>query len=86
MTDLSEMPDSSKGTECADAIAKLRSGKAMSQQDLADSLFVSRSLVAMWETGARTPDSYSLERMPTLRQETVYWRLTGTGLRTAASF
>lgn len=63
MTDLSEMPDSSKGTECAEAIAKLRSGKAMSQQDLADSLFVSRSLVAMWETGTRTPDSYSLERM-----------------------
>ena len=35
----------------------------MTQQELADALYVSRSLVAMWETGARTPDGFSVERM-----------------------
>lgn len=63
MTDLSEMTGSSEMTECSEVIADLRNRNAMSQQELADRLFVSRSLVAMWETGARTPDSLSVERM-----------------------
>ena len=44
----------------SEKIAELRKTKGMSQQTLADVLFVSRSLVAMWEAGARVPDSVSV--------------------------
>lgn len=37
-------------------IAKLRIEAGMSQQQLADALFVSRDLVSKWETGRRLPD------------------------------
>ena len=47
----------------SEAIASLRKTHNMSQQELADSLFVSRSLVAMWESGRRLPDGVSIERM-----------------------
>jgi transcriptional regulator with XRE-family HTH domain len=50
----------------SEKIAELRKTKGMSQQTLADVLFVSRSLVAMWEAGARVPDSVSVERMAEL--------------------
>ena len=42
--------------QTAERIAVLRSEKGLTQQELADLLFVSRSLVAMWELGARMPD------------------------------
>lgn len=47
----------------AEKIISLRAEKGISQQELADAIFVSRSLVSMWETGARVPDSLSVERM-----------------------
>ena len=37
-------------------IADLRAEKGLTQQELADQLAVSRSLVSLWESGARTPD------------------------------
>ncbi len=40
----------------ASAIAELRTKAALSQQELADRLYVSRELVSKWETGSRIPD------------------------------
>lgn len=37
------------------AIKKLRASKSITQQDLADSLGISRSAIAMWETGKSNP-------------------------------
>ena len=47
----------------ADNIICLRKRAGVSQQELADSLFVSRSLVSMWEIGKRVPDRLSVSRM-----------------------
>ncbi|MBP5230533.1 MAG: helix-turn-helix domain-containing protein [Clostridia bacterium] len=44
-------------------IAEIRSSRGMSQQTLADELFVSRDLVSKWETGRRRPDYPALERI-----------------------
>ena len=40
----------------ASAITALRTKAALSQQELADRLYVSRELVSKWETGSRIPD------------------------------
>ena len=40
----------------ASAIVELRTRDNLSQQDLADRLFVSRELVSKWECGSRQPD------------------------------
>lgn len=37
-------------------ILELRTASALSQQELADRLFVSRDLVSKWERGVRSPD------------------------------
>ncbi len=44
-----------------DRIRILRSGRGMTQQQLADALDVSRSAVAMWERGEREPNLEMLE-------------------------
>ena len=49
--------------ETGKVIAQLRIGAGMTQQELADRLFVSRDLVAKWETGRRRPDRGRVERM-----------------------
>ena len=50
----------------SETIVKLRTEKGWSQQELADRLLVSRSLVSMWELGSRKPDRFSVERMAAL--------------------
>jgi transcriptional regulator with XRE-family HTH domain len=50
-------------TDISETIIRLRTEKGWTQQDLADRLFVSRSLVAMWELGTREPDVLTVERM-----------------------
>ena len=50
----------------SNAITELREKHNMTQQELADRLCVSRSLVSMWELGERTPDWVSVERMADL--------------------
>ncbi|MFD9957699.1 Scr1 family TA system antitoxin-like transcriptional regulator [Amycolatopsis sp. NPDC058986] len=43
-------------------LALARDGKSLSQEELAKAVFVSQSLVAMWETGKRTPKADDLAR------------------------
>lgn len=42
--------------ETAERISSLRKNAGMTQEELANMMFVSRSLVAMWEQGTRMPD------------------------------
>lgn len=46
-------------------LKKLRTVKKISQKRLADSIGVSRSTVAMWETGGSQPDNDNLSRIAT---------------------
>ena len=43
--------------EFAQALKNLRTSQGLSQLELADKLFVTRSTVARWETGSRIPDA-----------------------------
>ena len=45
------------------SIAKLRTARGMTQEELANRLFVSRDLVSKWETGARRPDYPTAEKI-----------------------
>ncbi len=47
-------------------IAELRALSGMSQQELADRLFVSRTTVAKWESGSRNPDMRSVRALSSL--------------------
>ena len=44
-------------------ISELRNKNGMSQQALADSLFVSRDLVSKWENGTRRPNYRMIEKI-----------------------
>ena len=44
------------GTAFADSLKSLRAARGLSQQQLANKLFVDRSTVARWELGGRMPD------------------------------
>ncbi|MBR6392901.1 MAG: response regulator [Eubacterium sp.] len=46
-----------------ETLKKLRTQKGLSQQELADTVFVTRSTVARWESGSRMPDA---RRLPLL--------------------
>ncbi|MBQ3868662.1 MAG: helix-turn-helix domain-containing protein [Clostridia bacterium] len=52
--------------DIAGTIVRLRTEHGLTQQELADRIAVSRSLVSMWELGTRTPDLLSVERMAEL--------------------
>ena len=41
----------------ADTLKQFRTDKKLSQQQLADMLFVERTTIANWETGRRIPDA-----------------------------
>ena len=49
-----------------DSLRKLRRKNRLSQEELADRLFVSRSLVAKWELGTRYPSDAMLAQIATL--------------------
>ncbi len=47
----------------SETLRKLRMKKGLSQQALADKLFVTRSTVARWESGIRLPDAVMISRL-----------------------
>ena len=47
----------------ADTLKQFRTEKNLSQQQLADMLFVERTTIANWETGRRIPDAVLLLRI-----------------------
>ena len=47
----------------ADGIRQLRAEKGLSQAQLAEKIFVTRSTIARWETGSRIPDSVMISRL-----------------------
>lgn len=47
----------------SDTLRKLRAEKGLSQQTLADKMFVTRSSIARWETGSRLPDAATISRL-----------------------
>ena len=47
----------------ADTLKQFRTDKKLSQQQLADMLFVERTTIANWETGRRIPDAVLLLRI-----------------------
>ena len=47
----------------ATTLRKLRTEKELSQQDLADQMYVTRSTVARWENGSRLPSAVMIARL-----------------------
>jgi len=47
----------------SDTLRKLRTEKGLSQQELADKMYVTRSTVVRWETGSRLPDVAMISRL-----------------------
>lgn len=47
----------------AETLRKLRTSKGLSQRDLAERLYVTRSTVARWESGTRLPDAVMISRL-----------------------
>ncbi len=47
----------------ADTLKKLRAERGLSQRELAERVFVTRSTVARWESGSRLPDILMLSRL-----------------------
>ena len=47
----------------AGILRKLRTEKGLSQQDLADQLYVTRSTIARWENGSRLPNTMMIARL-----------------------
>ena len=52
--------------ETKDVILKLRNEKGMSQEDLAEKLYVTRQAVSRWETGETVPNTETLKRLSKL--------------------
>ena len=50
-------------TSFADTLKQLRTQQGLSQQQLADRLFVDRTSIAHWESGRRIPDSILISRI-----------------------
>lgn len=47
----------------ADTLRKLRTEKDLSQRDLAQRMFITRSTIARWESGTRLPDAAMITRL-----------------------
>ena len=52
--------------ETKDIILELRTGKGLSQDELAQKVFVTRQAVSRWETGETTPNTETLKRLSRL--------------------
>lgn len=47
----------------AETLRKLRTEKGLSQQDLANQMYVTRSTIARWENGSRLPNAMMISRL-----------------------
>ena len=47
----------------AETVRKLRTDKGLSQRELAERMYVTRSTVARWESGSRLPDAVMISRL-----------------------
>ena len=47
----------------AETLKKLRTNKGLSQRELAERMYVTRSTVARWESGSRLPDAMMISRL-----------------------
>lgn len=47
----------------SDTLKKLRNKKGLSQQDLADKVYVTRATISRWESGNRLPDAMMISRL-----------------------
>lgn len=47
----------------SETIKKLRTDKGLSQQELADKMYVTRSTISRWESGHRLPDASMISRL-----------------------
>ena len=57
--------------ECRDILVKLREDKGLSQQELADRLFVTRQAVSRWEQGDTVPEIETLQAISKLFHVTI---------------
>ena len=69
--------------EMKDRLTEMRKRAKLSQQDLADKLFVSRSTVSRWENGASQPTATACKLMRAIRDCPSV--LPSLGVRVAAS-
>lgn len=56
--------------ETKDIILELRAKNGLSQDELADRVFVTRQAVSRWENGETTPNTETLKLLPKLN----YWK------------
>ena len=68
----------------AEILKKLRREKGLSQRELAELMYVTRSAVARWETGSRLPDAAMLSRLATCLGTDVNTLLNAAAKREAA--
>lgn len=66
------------GTSFSETLKKLRSDRGLSQQQLANKLFVDRSSIANWENDRRVPDAILMSRLAECLNVTVTDLLKGT--------
>ena len=57
--------------DCKDILIKLRENKGLSQQELADKLFVTRQAVSRWEQGDTVPEIETLQAISKLFHVTI---------------
>ena len=55
--------------ECKDVLLSLREKKGISQQELADRMFVTRQAVSRWERGETLPSSDLLKKLTEVFQD-----------------
>ena len=63
---------------CADALRKLRVEKGLTQQELADKMYVTRPTVVRWESGTRLPDTVMLAQLADVLGVDVHMLLSAT--------
>ncbi len=63
---------------CAESLRKLRVKKGMTQQELAEKMFVTRPTIARWESGKRLPDTVMLSRLADVLGTDVHMLLVET--------